>query len=328
MGSRPSYHSIPGAQDCCLTSDDIFSIRPLEGAILVIGGSYIALECAGFLHSIGKDVTLMNRSLFLRGFDREMAEVVVNYMERSGLKIIRAAQPVAFEKADSAVKVVFEQEGTTHISIYQHVLLAIGRHAVTSTLNLESVGVQMNPSNGKIRINAHNQTSVESIWAVGDASDNPWELTPVAIKAGIYLSQRLFAGKERTVDYGLVPTTVFTPLEYACVGLSEESAVSLYGFANIQVYISSFTPLEWTFSEKRRSQQAHVKLICLITQAERVIGVHYAGPNAGEVIQGYVVALSAGATKAIIDSTVGIHPTCAEELLFMQVTKRLEAEKA
>ena len=288
----------------------------------MIGGSYIALECAGFLHSIGKDVTVMARSVFLRGFDREMAGVVVGYMERSGLKIVREAQPVAFEKTESGVKVVFEHAGATQTATYQHVLLAIGRQAVTSSLNLESIGVLTNPANGKIVINALNQTSVESIWAVGDASDNPWELTPVAIKSGIFLAQRLFAGKNRTVNYDLVPTTVFTPLEYGCVGLSEETALSRYGPADIVTYTSSFIPVEWVFAEKHRSQQAFVKLICRISESERVLGLHYAGPNAGEVVQGYVIALSAGATKATFDSTVGINPTCAQELLSLQTKRR------
>lgn len=291
----------------------------------MIGGSYIALECAGFLHSIGKDVTVMVRSVVLRGFDREMAEVVVGYMERSGVRVVRGAQPVAFEKSDSAVKVVFTQAETTQTALYQHVLLAIGRRAVTSALNLESIGVLTNPANGKIVVNQLNQTLIENIWAVGDASDNPWELTPVAVKAGIYLSQRLFAGQSRTVNYDLVPTTVFTPLEYACVGLSEEAALSRYGSSAIVTYFSSFTPVEWAFAEKHRSQQAFVKVICLASENERIIGLHYAGPNAGEVVQGYVIALSAGATKATLDSTVGIHSTCAQELLCMQTKRQFQS---
>ena len=322
VGLRPSYGGLPGAEECCMSSDDIFSVKSLEGSILVVGGSYIALECAGFLHSVGKDVTVMVRSQFLRGFDREMSDAVGTYMEKVGMRFIKSASPQRFEKtAAGLVTVHYTQNGARLTGEYNHVLLAIGRYAVTDPLHLERAGVLVNPKNRKVLVDDFDRSNIPHIWAVGDAADVEYELTPVAIKAGILLARRLFAESTLLMDYIYVPTTVFTPLEYGCVGYSEEQAMEIYGSEDIEVYHCAFTPLEWNFSAKHKGQLALVKIVCIRSESERIIGVHYVGPNAGEVIQGYAVAVKARATKTTLDLTVGIHPTCAEEFVNLRVTK-------
>ena len=154
------------------------------------------------------------------------------------------------------------------------------------------------------------------------------ELTPSAIKAGILLARRLFANGIIHMDYINVPTTVFTPLEYGCVGMSEETAEKQFGKDNIEVekkfltkfktffttkvYHIHFQPLEWALPH-REDEACYTKLVTNKLDSERVVGIHYVGPNAAEQIQGLAIALKAGATKKHFDSTVGIHPSCAEE---------------
>ncbi|KAG2482124.1 hypothetical protein HYH03_018910, partial [Edaphochlamys debaryana] len=155
------------------------------------------------------------------------------------------------------------------------------------------------------------------------------ELTPVAIKAGIRLAQRLYGGSSQLTDYNAVPTTVFTPLEYGCVGYSEEDARKKFGDEALEVYVSYLKPLEWALNHEehkgepvRQDNAVYCKLITNLQDNERVVGIHYLGPNAGEIIQGLAIALRAGATKAHFDDTIGIHPTVAEEFTILKVTKR------
>ncbi|CAL1276740.1 unnamed protein product [Larinioides sclopetarius] len=323
-GERPRYPDIEGAKEYCITSDDVFSLEKSPGKTLVIGASYVALECAGFLKGIGLDVTVMVRSILLRGFDQDMAERIGSYMQSDGIKFIRPCVPQKVEKIESAehkLKVTGKmQSGEEVVGEYDTVLFAIGRDACTNNIGLEKVGVQVNPKNGKIPV-VSEQTNVPHIYAIGDVLEGKPELTPVAIEAGQLLARRLYGDGVIQCDYDFIPTTVFTPLEYGCIGYSEENAIEKYGEDQIEVYHSNITPLEWTIA-KRETNACYVKLICLIPEKERVVGFHYLGPNAGEVTQGFALGIKLGATKADFDATIGIHPTCAEIFTTLSVTKR------
>jgi thioredoxin reductase (NADPH) len=148
------------------------------------------------------------------------------------------------------------------------------------------------------------------------------ELTPVAIQAGLYLARRLFGGSKELMDYQNVCTTVFTPIEYSCVGMSEDDALEKYGEDNIDVYQREFTPLEWATSPARGHSTAYAKVVVDRKSQDRVLGIHYVGPNAGEVMQGYGVAMKQGVTFKQLVETVGIHPTSSEEIVTMTITKR------
>lgn len=343
-GGRPRYLGVPGDKEFCITSDDIFSLQKSPGKTLVVGASYIALECAGFLTAFGYDTYVMARSIFLRGFDQEVAEHIGNHMERHGTKMIKRCSPVKFEKA-----VVISEDGSADKEVvrctyknldfgfettedYDTVLLAVGRDACTTGVNLEAAGVKMNPKTGKVAVDAYDCTSTPNIFAIGDAVDTRQELTPVAIKSGERLADRLFGGKpEHKMDYNEVPTTVFTPLEYGCVGMSEELAAETFGSKKLEIYHSYLRPLEWKTNqefldvkkgiEHREDNSCFFKLVCLKEEDERIVGLHYVGPNAGEIVQGFAVAVKLRATKSDFDDTVGIHPTVAEEFTTLKVTK-------
>jgi pyruvate/2-oxoglutarate dehydrogenase complex dihydrolipoamide dehydrogenase (E3) component len=193
---------------------------------LVIGASYVALECAGFLTALGYDTTVMVRSILLRGFDQDMANRIGFFMEKNHTKFIQGATPSKLEKPDPVgpIKVTYNLGKVEKVEEYDTVLFAIGRYAVTKGLKLENAGVKVE-FNGKFIVNDVEQTNVSHIYAIGDVIDGKLELTPVAIKAGVLLSKRLFTGATEKMDYINVPTTVFTPLEYGCCGPSEEEAI-------------------------------------------------------------------------------------------------------
>ncbi|XP_074861249.1 thioredoxin reductase 3 [Carettochelys insculpta] len=325
-GERPRYLGIPGDKEYCITSDDLFSLPYCPGKTLIVGASYVALECAGFLAGIGLDVTVMVRSILLRGFDQEMAERAGAYMETHGVKFIRRFVPIQIERLEEGMpgrlKVVAQStEGPEIVEgEYNTVLIAIGRDACTKNIGLEKIGVKINEKNGKIPVNDEEQTNVPHVYAIGDILDGKLELTPVAIQAGKLLARRLFGGGFIKCDYVNVPTTVFTPLEYGCCGLPEERAIKEYGKENIEVFHTLFWPLEWTVAG-RDNNTCYSKIICNKHDNNRVIGFHVLGPNAGEITQGFGAAIKCGLTKELLEETIGIHPTCAEVFTTLEITK-------
>lgn len=291
-----------------------------------MGASYVALECAGFLAGLGLDVTVMVRSILLRGFDQEMAEKVGSYMEQHGVKFLRKFVPVMIQQLEKGspgkLRVVAEStEGPGAVEgVYNTVLLAIGRDSCTRKIGLEKIGVKINEKSGKIPVNDVEQTNVPYVYAIGDILEGKLELTPVAIQAGKLLARRLFGGRLEKCDYINVPTTVFTPLEYGCCGLSEEKAIEVHKKENLEVYHTLFWPLEWTVAG-RDNNTCYAKIICNKFDNERVVGFHILGPNAGEVTQGFAAAMKCGLTKQLLDDTIGIHPTCGEVFTTLEITK-------
>jgi len=323
-GGRPKYPDIPGAEHG-ISSDDLFSLPHNPGKTLLVGASYIALECAGFLAALGCDTTVMVRSILLRGFDQQMAVKIGEYMEEHGVNMVRECVPTSMERieegAPGKVKVTGKyNDGTEFVDEFNTVIFAIGRDACTNKIGLDKVGVKLNPKNGKILHDEKEATNIPNIYAIGDVLDDKPELTPMAIQSGKLLARRLCGVSEVLTDYVNVCTTVFTPLEYGCCGLSEEEAIEKYGEEDLEVYHQNFQPLEWTVAH-RPENSCYCKVLCVKSQNMKVVGFHYLGPNAGEVTQGFGIALKMGATKADFDNLVGIHPTTAENFTTMDITK-------
>ncbi|XP_062942705.1 thioredoxin reductase 2, mitochondrial-like isoform X3 [Cynocephalus volans] len=300
-GGRPRYPThIEGALEYGITSDDIFWLKESPGKTLVVGASYVALECAGFLTGIGLDTTVLMRSIPLRGFDQQMSSLVTEHMESHGTRFLRGCILSHVRRlSDGQLQVTWEDQasGKEDTGAFDTVLWAIGRVPQTRSLNLEKAGVDTNPDSQKILVDAREATSVPHIYAIGDVAEGRPELTPTAIMAGKLLAQRLFGGSSDLMDYDNVPTTVFTPLEYGCVGLSEEEAVARHG-------------------------QEHVEMVCLREPPQLVLGLHFLGPNAGEVTQGFALGIKCRASYAQVMRTVGIHPTCSEEVVKVRISKR------
>ncbi|KAH7816988.1 Thioredoxin-disulfide reductase [Monocercomonoides exilis] len=322
-GGRPTYPDVPGAKEYCITSDDLFSLSTEPGKVLCVGASYVSLECAGFLTELGFDTTVMVRSILLRGFDQEIAEKVGAYMEEHGTKFQKEQTPVAFAKKEDG-KIIVKSTGKLgdKEEEFDTVLLATGRTPVSEALNLEAAGVKMDARTKKIPVDKTAATNVPFIYCIGDAQLGAPELTPTAILSGKILAKRLFGGSLEEMVYTNVPTAVFTPLEYGSIGLPEENAKAIVGESNVVVYHGSFTPLEWAISDERSHEgEGYVKVICDKTREETVMGLHYLGPNAAEVINGWAPSLRLGVRKRDLERVVGIHPCCAEEINNVSVIK-------
>jgi len=321
-GGRPNYPDIPGAEHG-ISSDDIFSLESPPGKTLVIGAGYIGLECAGFLKGLGYEASVMVRSIVLRGFDQQMADMVANSMVEKGVNFIFKAIPTSVEKqADGKLLVNYRSDdGTTGTELCDTILFAIGRRANTHQLKLENAGVSVVKGSDKLEVSETHQTNVENIYAVGDVLYRKPELTPVAINAGRIIARNLFNNSTEIMDYSDVATTVFSPLEYGSVGLSEEDAAKRYGEDNIEVYHAYYKPTEF-FVPQKSVRYCYLKAVAQREGDQKVVGLHFIGPAAGEVIQGFAVALKCGLTIKVLRETVGIHPTVAEEFTRLNITKR------
>lgn len=328
-GGRPTLPDCPGAEHV-VTSDDLFMLQEKPGKTCVIGAGYVALECAGFITGLKQgEVTVLVRSVPLRGFDRDLVEKVTDYMTATGTNIKTGVTPTKIEKipgVDGGRDQFRVTLSNGESDVYDTVLAAMGRRADTDKLGLDSLGVKINPANGKI-IASNEQTSVPHIYAIGDVVDKTPELTPVAIMAGRKLARRLMpasgnsSGVPDYMDYDNIATTVFTPLEMGTVGLSEDAANAKYGEEAVDSFISYFTPLE-TALQHPDGNPCIAKVVVNTMDNNRVLGMHIASPNAGEIIQGFGVAMKKGLTLEELNSVVGIHPTCAEELVDVSVSKK------
>lgn len=324
VGGRPTIpDDVPGAREYAITSDDIFHQIHAPGKTFVVGASYVALECAGFLAGLGYETAVCMRSIPLRGFDQQMAGVVVSYMEKHGTKFIKGCIPSSIEKqADGKLLVTWKNSktGETGSDTYDSVLYAIGRQALTANLNLDAVGVKTD-KRGKVITDDEERTDAPHVYALGDVLVDKPELTPVAARTGRLIAKRLAGVSKEKMNYDLVATTVFTPIEYACCGLAEEDAIDRYGEDNIEVWHSFYKPHTFPIAE-RSHEHCYIKYIGLINEDNKIIGMHIVGPMAGEIMQGFAAAMKCGMTRSLLEETVGIHPTIAEEFCKLDVTKR------
>ena len=311
-GSYAFIPNVPGSE-LGGTSDDVFAWEELPESVSIIGAGYIAVELAGVLHALGVKTDLFVRKGGpLRGFDQGIVEVLVEEMKKNGQPLHTHKVPQKLEKLDNGDIQIHFEDGTTHTS--QKVIWAVGRKANVQQLNLEAAGVELT-ERGFIQVDEYQNTTTPGIYALGDVSGEK-ELTPVAIKAGRTLAERLFNGKtDAKMDYELIPTVVFSHPAIGSIGLTQEQAEAKYGAENIKVYQSTFAGMYSAITVHR--QMTKLKLITL-GEEEKVIGLHGIGEGIDEMIQGFAVAVKMGATKADFDATVAIHPTASEEFVTMR----------
>jgi glutathione reductase (NADPH) len=293
-----------------MVSDDVFQLRALPERVLVIGGGYIAVELGGVFHGLGSEVTLVHRGrMFLNGFDGDVRAHLDQELRKRGVELRFHRQVSRAERHTAELLRATLDDG--EVIEVNAILAAIGRTPRTHGLGLDDVGVKTD-QRGAILVDATFRTSVPGIYAVGDAI-NRIALTPVALAEGTLVARNLFGGATKHANYEGVPSAVFSNPPIGTVGLTEEEARAEHGA--VDVYKSTFTPLKQTLAGS--GEKTMMKLV-VARASDRVLGVHMVGPDAGEIIQGFAVALKCGATKAQFDATVGIHPTAAEELVTMR----------
>ena len=311
VGGEPFVPEFPGSQHA-ITSNEAFYLETFPKRVLVVGGGYIAVEFAGIFNGLGASTKLAYRGeLFLRGFDQGVRQFVAEELGNSGIELAFQTNVVEIEQAGAAFKVSYADGNSETVDL---VMYATGRKPRTDGLGLAQVGVRQ-ANNGAIEVNDQFQSSVPSIYALGDVIDRV-QLTPVAITEAMCLTENLYAQGARVMDYENIASAVFCQPNIGTVGLTEEEAQARHG--KVDVYESVFKPMKHTLTG--RAERTLMKLI-VDPKSDLVVGAHMAGPDAGEIIQGLGVAVKAGATKAQFDATVGIHPTAAEEFVTMRTVR-------
>jgi glutathione reductase (NADPH) len=317
-GGTPFVPDVPGA-DLVVTSDAMFDLQPFPRRLLVVGGGYIACEFASIFKGLGAQVTQLYRGeQILRGFDHEVRHFIDAEMRKSGVDLRLGADVVSVRHTGQGREVTIRTGGDDGLEttlLADTILYATGRVPNVRGLGLEDVGVKLGWG-GAIEVDACYRTSVPSIYALGDVTARV-QLTPVALGEAMVVVDQLFGpalGKEaRAMSYQFIPTAVFTHPNIGTVGYSEAEAPKHFG--SVTVYRSEFRALKHTLSGS--DERTLMKLV-VEDATDRVVGLHMVGPDAGEIVQGFAVAMKAGATKAVFDSTIGIHPTAAEEFVTMR----------
>jgi glutathione reductase (NADPH) len=311
-GGTPSVPELPG-RELALTSDHMFDLEPFPRRLAVVGGGYIACEFASIFQGLGAQVHLLYRGeQVLRGFDDEVRHFIAAEMARNGIDLRLETDVTAIQKSGPGVALTLAGGQALEVDA---VLYATGRMPNVAGLGLEAVGVRQR-EDGAILVNDHYTSSVPSIHAVGDVTARV-QLTPVALGEAMVVADRLFGEGRRAMDYEFIPTAVFTHPNIGTVGLTEAQARKRLGA--VRIFRSDFKPLRHTLSGS--TERCLVKLV-VDDASDRVVGLHMVGPEAGEVTQGFAVAMRAGATKAVFDSTIGIHPTLAEEFVTLREVAR------
>ena len=296
-----------------VTSDSMFDLDPFPKRLAVVGGGYIACEFASIFNGLGSKVTQIHRGdKLLTGFDDDVRDFIASEMCKTGVKLQLKSEVEAITKTPDGLVIALKNGASLTVDT---VLYATGRVPNANGLGLETAGVAVTAT-GAIKVDERYQTSVPSIYALGDVTARV-QLTPVALGEAMVVVDQLFgplAGKNpRSMSYDFIPTAVFTHPNIGTVGYSEAAARAK--FDNVSVYRSDFKALKHTLSGS--TERTLMKLL-VDDASDRVVGLHMVGPDAGEVVQGFAVAMKAGATKALFDSTIGIHPTLAEEFVTMR----------
>ncbi len=308
-GSWPQVPDIPGREHA-ITSNEAFHLERLPGSVIVVGGGYIAVEFASIFNGLGVKTTLAYRGAkLLRGFDHELGERLADEMAKKGVAIRLNTNVTAFAKrADGSIDAKLTDGSSIPVGA---AMFATGRKPNTRNLGLETAGVKL-AADGAIVVDGYSKSSVDSIHAIGDAT-NRLNLTPVATAEAMALANTLFRGRPTAMDHDNVPTAVFSDPNLAAVGLGEAAARERLGA--IEIYKTAFRSLKHSLTSSE--EKTFMKLV-VDANTQRVVGAHMLGPEAGEIIQGIAIAVKLGATKAQFDATIGIHPTAAEEFVTLR----------
>jgi glutathione reductase (NADPH) len=307
-GSRPHLPPVRGIEHA-VTSDEALSLPTLPRRLSVVGGGYIGVELGGVFNAAGVEVTMILRGdTVLRGFDDDVRSALTAEMKKRGVAIRCETVVSDIEKRGDALSLLTRDGETIDADA---VLYATGRLPNTAGVGLAEAGVALSET-GAVQVDETSRTRVPSIYAVGDCTDQK-NLTPVAIAQGRAVAETLFHDNPTQVDYAYVPSAVFSQPPVATVGYTEREARDRFG--GVDVYVSGFRPMKHTLTG--RDERTMMKLV-VDRGSGRVVGCHVVGADAPEMVQGFAVALRCGATKAMFDTTVGIHPTSAEELVTMR----------
>jgi glutathione reductase (NADPH) len=308
-GARPIMPRIEGIEHA-ISSNEVFNLDKLPQRIVIAGGGYIATEFAGIFHQFGSHVTLVNRTdVILRHYDQQIVDRLIQISLRKGID---------FRFNSIIDRIARDEGGSLHISMTgcddleaDQLLFALGRKPNTEGLGLEGVGVELGDK-GQVKVDEDNRSSIPSVFAIGDVTDRV-QLTPVAIREGQAFADTFFGNKPTRVDYGCIPSAVFSHPPLAGVGLTEGEAKNRRG--PVRTYTSDFRPMKNVLAG--RNERSLYKLV-VDEATDEIVGVHMIGPDAPELLQIAAIAVKAKLKKTDFDATIALHPTMAEELVLMR----------
>ena len=308
VGATPFIPDIPGCVHA-ITSNEAFHLDALPSSITIVGGGYIAVEFAGIFNGLGVETTLVYRGEeILRGFDDEVRAHVHTEMVKKGITIKTQTDITEIAQTKNGYDLTFT-DGTQAAAGL--VMYATGRVPNTAGLGLEKAGVKMG-AGGEVPVDAYSQTNIASVYAVGDVTARA-QLTPVAIREGAAFAETVYNDNPSTVDHSIIPTAVFSQPPIGTVGMTEaEARAATQTGEGVDIYASVFRPMKHTLSG---SEEKTLMKLIVCRETDKVLGLHIVGPDSGEMIQAFGIAVTMGATKAQFDATIAVHPTAAEELV-------------
>lgn len=308
-GATPVVPDVPGAEHG-ITSNEAFHLDAVPKRIVISGGGYIANEFAGIFNEFGSQVTVVNRSdVILRGYDAQIRDRLMQIAVTKGIDFNFNCTFERIEKAeDGSLRVHMKGCDTIEADA---VMFAIGRRPNTDGLGLENAGVELDEK-GAVVVDADNRSTAENIYAVGDVT-NRVQLTPVAIREGQAFADSVFGNKPTRVDYGCIPSAVFSHPPLAGVGMTEAEARDTLG--SVKVFTSDFRAMKNVLAG--RNERSLYKLV-VDGATDEVVGIHMIGPDAPEILQAAAIAVKARLRKSQFDEVVALHPTMAEELVLMR----------
>lgn len=308
-GSVTARPPIPGLDlPGVMTSTEALTITDVPEHLIVVGGGVIGLEFASIYGALGSRVTILEMmpTLLPGVVGKRLAKRLAITLHRRGMDIQLGARVERIESVGDGLRVVFEGRRGEQSVEGERVLVAVGRCPNTEDLGLEEVDVEMDGRT--IVVDEHLQTTVPSVWAIGDAVDGPW-LAHKAMVDGRVAAENATGG-DRAVDYGSVPNVIFTRPEVASVGLTREEARE----RGVGVTVTKFS-----FSAAPKAQilgktEGLIQLVCE-EESGRVLGVHMMGPHVTDLIAEGALAVEIGATADDLAWTTHAHPTLPEAML-------------
>ena len=308
-GSRPATPPIPGLESgCYLDSESVWELDRLPAKLLVVGAGPIGIELGQAFHRLGTEVIIAQRGgSVLSKEDADVSEHMLSYLRNEGMTILLNTEVVlvvgqdATESDGEGYRVSLKVDGEAREVSVDQILIAAGRKPNIEGLGLEELGVKVGERG--IVVNNKLQTSVKNIYAAGDVIGH-YLFTHVAAFQAQQIVRNIFFPGSGGIDYSVVPWTTFCDPEVARCGLTEAEAREQYG--NVDVFTVALHDVDRAVAEGET--KGFIKVIATRWRG-KILGVHLVGPNAGEVIHEFVLAMKAGIPLRKLGSVIHVYPT-------------------
>jgi len=311
IATGSSTVSLPGLEfdgKTVVSSREALELRGLPSRMLIVGGGYIGLEIAGMYQRLGSKVTVVElMDQLLPGTELDLVRYVQKSLERRGAAVHLRSKVVSLEKSGEGARATVETPQGRIAVEADVVLVSVGRRPVTRNLNLEKLGIEVDPK-GYIKTDQQMRTSVRNVFAIGDVRGMPL-LAHKAQKEGIVAAESA-AGLPTVAEWKAVPWAIFTDPEISGVGLTEKQAVE----AGRQVKRSRFSFAALGRAKAAGETEGFVRIVS-DASTRVVLGVQIVGPEASDLISEASLAIEMGATTEDLALTIHPHPTLPEALM-------------